>query len=130
MGRIPAIGSLEKVERQRHRAHQPAVDINRAAAHALHDAGFRQRTAGKPRQNNGLPGPDIFQNAQDIHLEFLDFVALEDSFADGVLAGAHISQRVDCHLRGGELRPHTRLRKLVRRKNAKRPLFHSSVPDE
>ena len=39
-----------------------------------------------------LPGPHVFEHAQDLHLEFLDFVALEYSFADGVLAGAHVAQ--------------------------------------
>ena len=54
-----------------------------------------------------LPGPHVFEHAQDVDLEFLDFVALEDSFADGVLAGADIAQGVDRDLPGGELRPNT-----------------------
>ena len=66
-----------------------------------------QRTARKARQDDGLPGPDVFEHAQDLDLEFLDFVALEDSFSDGVLAGAHIAQGVDRDLPGCELRPNT-----------------------
>jgi hypothetical protein len=73
----------------------------------LHDAGFRQRPAREPRQNNGLPGPDVFQNAQDLHLKFLDFIALEYGFARSVLAGANIPKRKDRELPGRERRPDT-----------------------
>ena len=86
------MGSLEKLNAERHRAHQASININRAAAHALHDAGFGQRPARKPRQDDGLAGPHVFEHTQDLHLEFFDFIALEDSFADGVLAGADIAQ--------------------------------------
>ncbi len=96
---------LGEIEGQSHRANQAPVHVNRAAAHALHDAGLRERPAGEPRQNDGLPGPDVFEHAQDLHLEFLDFVALENRLADGMLARAHVAQRKDRDLPGGKLRP-------------------------
>jgi hypothetical protein len=61
-----------------------------------------ERSPRKPRQNDGLPGSHVFEDTQDLHLEFLDLVALENSFTDGVLAGADVAQRVDCNLTGRE----------------------------
>ena len=98
---------LGKIESQRYRAHQASVDINRTATHALHDAGLGQRTSRKARQNDGLAGPHIFEHAQDLNLEFLDFVALEDSPSDGMLAGADVAQREDGNLAGREPRAYT-----------------------
>ena len=57
IGRMPAIGSLAYGNAMRHRADQLAIDVNRAAAHALHDAGMFQRSAGKPRQDQFSFGP-------------------------------------------------------------------------
>ena len=98
---------LGEVECQRHRAQQASVDVNRAAAHALHDARFLQRTTGKARQDDRLPGSHVFEHAQDFHLKILDLIALKDGFPNGVLAGAHIAQGVDGHLPGCQLRPNT-----------------------
>ena len=92
-------GLLGEVERQRDRAHQTAVDIDRAAAHALHDAGFIQRPSGQSRQDDRLLGPDVFQNAQDLDLKFLDLVSGEDGLADAVLAGSNVTQRENRGLR-------------------------------
>ena len=61
----------------------------------------------EPRQNNGLPGPDVLQHAQDFHLEVFDFVPLEYSLTDGVLPGAHLAQGEDGDLPGRERRPDT-----------------------
>ena len=52
-------------------------------------------------------GTDIFEDAQDVHLKFLDFIALENGLADGVLAGAHVAERVNRNLPGSKLRPDT-----------------------
>ena len=73
----------ERPDRVRHRADQPAVDVNRAAAHPGGDAGFRQRTALEPRQDQIAVRPlDVAQHADDVRLELLEVGALEHRAAD------------------------------------------------
>ncbi len=59
-------------KRQGHGARQFAVDVDRAAAHSLHDAGMFERTAGEARQDEDSLGPIVIQHAEDFDLEFLD----------------------------------------------------------
>ncbi len=77
---------------ERYRADQFAIDVNRAAAHPLHDAGMFQRAAGQPGQDDILPRADIFQHTQDFHLKILDLVAGKDGFADAMHAGPDIAK--------------------------------------
>ena len=51
-----------------------AVDVDRAAAHALHDAGMFERSAGEAGEDEGFLGADVVEHAEDFDLEFLDFV--------------------------------------------------------
>ena len=60
-------------------AHQLAIDIDRAAAHALHDAGMFQGTAGEARQDQRFLGPDVIQDAEDLDLELFDAVSPENT---------------------------------------------------
>ena len=83
---------------QRDRSHQSPINIDRASTQSLHYAGLFQRTAGKARQDHGLAGSDVFEHAQDLHLEFLDLVAGKHGLADAPLAGLHFFQRKDGHL--------------------------------
>ena len=71
-------GIFGKRKRHGHRAGQLAIDIDRAAAHALHARRCSQRSAGEARQNERFLGTDVIQHAQDLHLEFLDAVPGED----------------------------------------------------
>ena len=50
-----------------------AVDVDRAAAHALHDAGMFERSAGEAGEDEGFLGADIFEHAEDFDLKILDF---------------------------------------------------------
>ena len=63
------------------RADQLAIDIYRTAAHALHHAGVFERSAGEPRQNQRFLGACVFQDAQNLDVEILDFVAAENGLA-------------------------------------------------
>ena len=69
-----------------------AVDVDGAAAHALHDAGVFEGSAGEAREDEGFLGAGVIEDAEDIGLELLDFVADEDSASGGVHA-ARISRR-------------------------------------
>ena len=80
---------------QRDRADQFAIDVNRAAAHALHDAGMLERSAGKPPQDQRFLRAGIFQNAEDLNLKILDFVAVENRLADAVHARPDIFEGHD-----------------------------------
>ena len=81
---MPAIGFLrERADRVRDRADQPAVDVDRAAAHAGDDAGFGERPAFEPREDQvALRALDVAQHAEDVDLEVLQLGALEDRAAD------------------------------------------------
>ena len=80
-------GIFGEGKRHGHRAHQLAIDIDRAAAHALHDPGMFQRPARKPRQDERFLGADVIQHAQDFDLEFIDLAARKDGPAGAAHAG-------------------------------------------
>ena len=86
---MPAIGFLgELAQRVRHGADEPAVDVDRAAAHAGNDAGVGQRAAFEPGQNQIAARADaVAQHADDVDLELVEAIALEDGAADADHAG-------------------------------------------
>jgi hypothetical protein len=69
---------------------QLTVDINRAAAHALENAGFGQWAAAEPGEDDGLLWTQILEHAEDFDLELFDAVALEDGPADAAETGTHV----------------------------------------
>ena len=73
-------------------AGQFAIDIDGAAAHALHDAGMFERAAGEPGQDEGFLGAEIVEHAEDFDLEFVDAVAGEDGAAGAAHAGSDVLQ--------------------------------------
>ena len=97
---MPAIGSFENApERVRHGADEPAVDVDRTAAHPGDDAGGRQRSAFEPRQNQiPVRADDVFDDAKNLHREFVDAGAFEHCAADAHHAGANLGH---AHLRRG-----------------------------
>ena len=74
--------------------------VDRAAAHALHDAGMFQGTAGEARQDQRFLGTDVIQNSDDLDLELFDLVAGKHRSADAAHAGADVLQRKERRLRG------------------------------
>jgi hypothetical protein len=83
-------GLLREREAEGDGAEQFTIDIDRAAAHALQNAGLGQRAAAKPGQDDGLLWTEILQDTEDFDLEVFDPVALEDSFADASKSGSDI----------------------------------------
>jgi hypothetical protein len=83
-------GLLRERKAERDRAQQFAVDVNRAAAHTLQNAGFGERTAAQTGQDNGLLWAEILEHAEDFDLELFDAVTLEDSPADAMETGMHV----------------------------------------
>lgn len=77
---------------QRNRARQLAVNVNRASAHSLHHSSSLQRSAGQPRQNDGLPWSDVLEYAEDFDLELFDALPLEDGPADSTQSGVDIAK--------------------------------------
>ena len=73
-----------------HRAGQFAAEVDRATAHALHNAGVIQGTTRKPSQNQRLLGPHAIEDAQNLHLELLDLASREDRPAGAVHARAYV----------------------------------------
>ena len=63
-----------------------------------------ERAAGKPRQNQRFPGAGIFQNAENLDLKILDFVAAEYGLASAVHARPQVFERhnVKGGMRGSE----------------------------
>ena len=99
-GANTADGVFGEGKRHGDRAHQPAADIDRAAAHALHDPGMFERPAGEPRQDQGLLGPGVIEHAQDFDLEFVDLVAGKHRPADPAHPRLDVFQREEAGLRG------------------------------
>ena len=93
-------GIFGERKRHGHRAHQPAIDIDRAAAHARHDPGMFERPAREPRQDERFLGADVIQHAQDLDLEFVDLAARKDGPAGAAHAGLDVLQRKEAGLRG------------------------------
>ena len=83
-------GIFGEGEPQGHRTDEFSIYIYWAAAHALHDAGLFQRSAGKSREDDGLMGPHVIEYAEDFDLEFLDTVPGEDGASDAVHAGTDV----------------------------------------
>ena len=81
---------LGKRKRHGDGAGEFAIDIDRAAAHSLHDAGLLQRPARESRKDEGFLGADIIQDAEDFDLEFVDAVAGEYGASDPVHAGPDV----------------------------------------
>jgi hypothetical protein len=69
---------------------QLAVNVDRAAAHALENAGLGQWAAAEPGENDGLLWAEILEHAEDFDLELFDAVALEDGAADAAETGPHV----------------------------------------
>ena len=76
------------------------VDVDGAAAHALHDAGLFERPAREPRQDDGFLGPNVLEHAEDFHLKFVDAPARENGAAGAVHAGPDVLQRKQRGLSG------------------------------
>ena len=72
---------------ERHRAGQPAVEEDRAAAHAGGDAAALQPLAGQPRQDVARLRAEIAHDAHHLDLEALRLAAREDRQAVALLAG-------------------------------------------
>ena len=87
-----------KSERHGHGARQPAVDIHRASAHSLQDAGFGQRPAREARQDERLLGADVLEDTEDFDLKFLDSRAGKDGLADAFQSGPDVFQREELGL--------------------------------
>ena len=81
-----------------HGADQTAVDVDRAAAHALDDSGLFQRSAGQPGQDQVLARPQsVALNSEDFDLEGVDGGSLEDGLAHAAHAAAKV---IRSHERG------------------------------
>ena len=92
----------ERADRVGDGANQPAIDVDRAAAHALGDAGLGERPAFEPRQDQVAPGPlHVLEDAQDVDFEFLKLGPLEDRAPDPGHPGADLA---DGHDRGRRAR--------------------------
>lgn len=85
-------GLLGKREAQSDGAEQLSIDIHRAAAHALHDAGLGKRPTTQLGEDNGLLWSEILENPEDFDLEVFDAIPFEDSAADAMESGADISE--------------------------------------
>src|ERR1035441_540434 len=86
-------GVLGKREGHCYRPDEFAVDVDRAPAHALHDAGVFQRSAGEAGEDEGFLGADIVEHAQDFDLEVLDFVPVKDGAPGAVHPGFEVLER-------------------------------------
>jgi hypothetical protein len=83
-------GFLREGETEGDSAEQFTVDIDRATAHALQNAGFCQRTAAQAGEDDGLPWTEILEDSEDLDLEVFNSITLEDRFADAAKSGADI----------------------------------------
>jgi hypothetical protein len=77
-----------------HGADETAVDVHRTAAHALDDAGGRERTAFELGKDQVAAGPEyVPQHADDVGAEVLDGLAGKDGPADAHHAGTDFVDR-------------------------------------
>ena len=83
-------GLLGEGEAESDSAEQFSIDINRAAAHTLQNAGFSERATAQAGEDDGLPWAEILEDTEDLDLEVFDSITLEDGFADSSKAGADI----------------------------------------
>src|SRR5204862_158363 len=72
------------------RAYQFAVDVHRAAAHPLHDAGVFEGPAGEARENQRFLGPKIVEHSENFDLEILDAIPGEHGAARAVHTGTDV----------------------------------------
>ena len=77
-----------------------AVDVDGAAAHALHDAGVFQGSAGEAGEDEGFLGADVVEHAEDFDLKVLDLVAVEDGAAGAAHAGFEVLEGKERSLGG------------------------------
>src|ERR1051326_7604852 len=86
-------GLLRKGESQSDGAHQPPINVHRAAAHALNHTGGVERSARQPGQDYGLLGAEILQHAQYLDLKLLDPIAHKYSFSHAALSHPDVFER-------------------------------------
>jgi hypothetical protein len=73
----------ERPDGIRHRADQPAVDVDGAAAHALRHTGLGERPPFELRQDQIASGTlNVAEDAEDVDLELFELGALKDRAAD------------------------------------------------
>ena len=75
---------------KRDRSQQFAIDVNRAAAHALHNAGLFEGTTGELGEDDGLLWREVFEDTEDLDLELFDPIPVENGTPDTVLAGPDV----------------------------------------
>jgi hypothetical protein len=78
---------------KRDRSQQFAIDVNRAAAHALHNAGLFEGTTGELGEDDGLLWSEVFEDTEDLDLELFDLISTENGAADTALTGTDIFER-------------------------------------
>jgi hypothetical protein len=85
-------GLFSEREAKRDGSEQFAIDINRAAAHSLHDAGLFEGPAGELGEDDGLLWSEVFEDTEDLDLELFDPISAEDGTPDTMLAGSNVFQ--------------------------------------
>ncbi len=89
----------EGANRVRDGTDEPAIDVDRAAAHALRHAGAGQRSPFEPGQDEVALRPlHVAQHTEDVDLELLQLGSFEDGSADANHPGPDLVER---HERGG-----------------------------
>ena len=76
-------------------ADQLLFDVDRAAAHSGKHTGPIQLTSREPHQNQVSSGLELFQDAQNLDVELLDFVPLENGLSVSLLARPDLLQRIE-----------------------------------
>src|SRR5262249_12840857 len=84
---------LGEGERHGDGADKFAVDIDRATAHSLHDAGMLERTAGEASENERFFGANVVEHAENFYLKLLDLASGEDRPSDAAHAGFEVFDR-------------------------------------
>src|SRR5205085_6833538 len=77
-----------------------SIDVDRAAAHALHDAGMFEGAAGEAGEDEGFFGAEILEDAEDFDLELVDAIAGEDGASSAAHAGANVLEGKEGRGRG------------------------------
>ena len=72
-----------------------AIDVNRTSAHALHDASLFEWAATEFGEYDGLPWREVFEDTEDLDLEFFDLVPMKDGASDAVQTRMDIAERKD-----------------------------------
>ena len=100
MGRMPAMGSLANGKAMATAPIEFAIDVDGAAAHALHDAGVFEGSAGETGEDEGFLGADIVEHSEDFDLKVLDFVPVEYSAAGAAHSGFEVFEGKERSLGG------------------------------